>query len=240
MKKALGIIPARYASSRFMGKPLAMIKDKPMIIWVYERAKKAKLLRDVIVATDSYEVQRKVEKYGGNALITFSSHSTGTERIAEVSEKYDDELIVNIQGDEPLISPLIIDKMVEELQDITIDIVTVKEKILDDSYLSPNMVKVITDLKGFAIYFSRSPIPYCRQDNRIYFKHIGVYGFKKQILLNLVKLSPSPLERIENLEQLRAIEYGYKIKVIESPYHTIGVDTPEDIEKIEMELKNAI
>ncbi len=133
MKKALGIIPARYASSRFIGKPLAMIKDKPMIIWVYERAKKAKLLRDVIVATDSHEIQKKVNEYGGNAVITSSSHRTGTERIAEVSEKYEDELVINVQGDEPLISPLIIDKMVEALQDISIDIVTVKEKILDDS-----------------------------------------------------------------------------------------------------------
>jgi 3-deoxy-manno-octulosonate cytidylyltransferase (CMP-KDO synthetase) len=234
--KAVGVIPARFASSRFPGKPLAKIFDKPMIQWVYERASQSKALSEVIIATDHSTIIKACEKFRAKALMTSASHLTGTERVAEVAEGLNAEIIVNIQGDEPLIRPESIDKVISPFyEDDRVQISTLKYAIEGKQELEdPNVVKVIVDKDDYAIYFSRLPIPYQRNavDNFIHYKHIGIYAYKRDILLKLAKLKPSPLEKIEALEQLRFLENGYRIKVIETNYNSFGIDTPEDLKRI--------
>jgi len=237
MKKGLVIIPARYQSTRFPGKPLVLLKDKPLIQHVWERAIMAKNVEKVIVATDHSGIFEKVKEFGGECIMTSPFHKTGTERVAEVAKKFDFEIIVNVQGDEPMIEPELIDKIIEVLNCEKISMASIYEVWDDrDEFLNPNTVKVVMDKDEFALYFSRSPIPYSK-DNSTFFRHVGIYGYKRNILFNLVSFPQTFLELKEGLEQLRAIENGVRIKMIRSDKKTIGVDTPEDLEKIRKVLK---
>ena len=253
----IGIIPARWKSERFEGKVLANIAGKPMIQHVWERAKEAKLLDDIIIATDSEDVIKVVESFGGKAVFTSKDQPSGTDRITEVINPIDVKIVVNIQGDEPLMHPTMIDGLAGALlEDSSIPMATVAKRISDSKDIfNPNVVKVVKDRDGFALYFSRSPIPYVRKDSShhsivdfhswftsgnadkndigYYYKHIGIYAYTKDFLFTYTNLPKSKLEEAEKLEQLRAIENGYKIKVIDTEFDTIGVDTPEDLKKVE-------
>jgi 3-deoxy-manno-octulosonate cytidylyltransferase (CMP-KDO synthetase) len=240
---AVVIIPARYSSTRFPGKPLALLNDKPLIQHVYENSKGSRLASDVIVATDSKRILKKVLSFGGKAVMTSKSHVSGTDRIAEVASGTNYDIIVNVQGDEPLIRPQMIDAVIELLADKRASIGTLAKKIESPKeILDPNVVKVTFDAEGFALYFSRAPIPYHRQEWKnlktltgshfTVYKHIGIYSYRKDVLMKLSRLKPSALEQIEKLEQLRALENGMRIKVGETEFQTIGVDTPEDIERV--------
>jgi 3-deoxy-manno-octulosonate cytidylyltransferase (CMP-KDO synthetase) len=233
--KVIGVIPARFESTRFPGKPLAKILNKPMIQWVYERAKKSKTLDSLIVATDSQLIYNQAKDFGAKVVLTSKEHQSGTSRVAEVVKPLDVEIVVNIQGDEPLISHQAIDEAVNTLiTDPNIYMATLKQKITEESELSnPNVVKVVTDKDGFALYFSRSLIPFVSPPYTSYiYKHIGLYAYRKDFLLKLVHLPTTNLEQTEKLEQLRVLENGYKIKVIKTSYSSIGVDTKEDLEKV--------
>lgn len=240
--KVLGVIPARYASVRFPGKPLAEIIDKPMIQWVYENALKSKLLNDLIVATDDQRIYDAVTKFGGNAQMTESSLRNGTERVAIIAEKHTHDIIVNIQGDEPLIDPNAIDIAIRLLIDDPVpEMATLVKKIKRaEELLNPNFPKVILDSNNIAIYFSRTPIPCCPDCEQyeqwlfqhVYYGHIGLYVYRKKFLMKFISLPESSLEKIEKLEQLRAIENGYKIKAAVVDQAPQGVDTPEDLERI--------
>lgn len=234
--KSIGVIPARYGSTRFEGKPLKNILGKPMIEWVYRRALKAKLDK-VVVATDDIRIYDVVVNFGGEAVMTSANHQTGTDRIAEVAEKYKDyEIIINIQGDEPLIRSEMIDSLIKPfIEDENIVMGTLKHKITDEEEVfNPNVVKVICDKEDFALYFSRSPIPYKRIDNKImYYRHIGIYAYRRNFLEKYTEMVQTPLEKTESLEQLRVLENGYKIKVIETEFEVKGVDTKEDLINIE-------
>lgn len=235
MIKTLGVIPARFGSTRFEGKPLAEINGKTMIEWVYKRACKSNLDK-VIVATDDSRIYEKVIDFGGEAIYTSKEHNTGTDRIAEVAEKLGDyNIIINIQGDEPLIEPEMINSLIEPFKnDKTLKMGTLKHKITNpDEIQNENIVKVATDLYDFALYFSRSAIPFLRTKGNIdYYRHIGIYGYEREFLLKYAKLQQTPLEKSESLEQLRALENGYKIKVINTPFNVKGVDTPKDLEDV--------
>ncbi len=231
--KFLGVIPARYGSTRLKGKPLADINGYPMIEWVYKRAVKSKLDM-VVVATDDERVFQTVKSFGGEVMMTSPTHPNGTSRIAEVAQKYKDfDVIINIQGDEPLIKKEMINSLIEPfIKDETLEMATLKHKLDSmEEIKNPNNVKVITDKDDYAIYFSRSPIPYPRNlDISNYFKHVGIYGYKKKFVISYSNMKETKLEVSESLEQLRAIENGYKIKVLKTPYEIVGVDTKEDLE----------
>jgi len=232
--EAIGVIPARYGSTRFEGKVLKDLCGKPVIQHVYERAKKAKLLDDLIIAADDDRIIKSVEGFGGKAVFTSKSHSTGTDRLTEVVNDIDVRIVVNIQGDEPLINPMVIDDLVRAMQDDpSLAMATVvKKSYSEEEFRSPDVVKAIIDEKNFALYFSRSPIPTLLNPvlNESYFyKHIGIYAYNKDFLFTFKKLPASYLETHEKLEQLRALEHGYRIKVIETKFETVGVDTPEDL-----------
>ena len=226
------IIPARYASTRLPGKPLRDIAGKPMIVRVYERAVQAKRVQGAIVATDDERVRAAVEEHGGRAVMTRADHATGTDRIAEVAKKMTDcDLIINVQGDEPLIDPAVIDALVEPfLSDETLPMATVKTLLMDEMEMAnPNNVKVITDRAGNALYFSRARIPYARSPGAKVYKHVGIYAYRRDFLLAYARMAQTPLERSESLEQLRALENGYRIRVIETDSIFIGVDTEGDL-----------
>lgn len=232
-------IPARYGSTRLDGKPLADIGGKPMVRWVYERAQKAALVDSVTVATDDERIARAVREFGGQAVLTSGSHHSGTDRIAEAAAGCSADVIVNVQGDEPLIEPGMIDAAVRPLvEDPRLVMGTLKTPITDEAeYRDPHAVKVVTDSSGFALYFSRSPIPGAGgapfEDLRgRVFKHIGLYVYRKDFLIKLAGLERTPLESIERLEQLRALENGFRIKVVTTQYNPMSVDTPEDLEKV--------
>lgn len=234
--KILCVIPARYASTRLPGKPLRLIAGAPMIVRVYERAKLSSCVTDVIVATDDERILKAVEEHGGKAMMTRADHKTGTDRLAEVAEHFTDiDVIVNVQGDEPLIDPKLIDNLAKQFEtDKDLQMATVKTEIKnDEDKANPNNVKVVTDKEGYALYFSRSLIPYPRKTGlaKVY-KHIGIYAYKRDFLLKYAKMSSTPLEETESLEQLRALENGYKIKVIETDKEFVGVDTEEDLKKV--------
>ncbi len=237
--KKVGIIPARYASTRLPGKPLADINGKPMIQWVYENSKRANLDR-IIVATDDERVQNAVKNFGGEVVMTSKDHLNGSSRLAEVADKIEADIIVNIQGDEPCISPAVIDRVLEAFEDRKCLMGTLKTKIINKNEIdNPNCVKVITDINNDALYFSRSSIPYNRDGLEInYYKHLGIYAYKKDFLLDYVKMKPTQLELSESLEQLRVLEKGYKIKVLETKEKLVGVDTLEDLERVREILKN--
>lgn len=232
------IIPARHASTRLEGKPLADINGKPMVWRVYERAMAAGLPKEVFVATDDQRIFDAVASLGGRAVMTSASHASGTDRVAEAALSTGAEIIVNLQGDEPLIDPSCIDAAVRPmLDDPEVRISTLKTRITsEDEYLDPNVVKVVTDRRGNALYFSRSPIPCGRTPfNELHSppcKHIGLYVYRREALFEFTRLAPAPLENTEMLEQLRALENGLGIKVVEVDYNPISVDTPEDLEKV--------
>jgi len=242
MKKkmqVLGVIPARYSSTRFPGKPLASIAGKPMIQHVYERAKKASTLNSVLVATDDERILSCVESFGGSSIMTLKDHQTGTDRLAEVANFYPEfDVIVNIQGDEPLIDPETIDMVVNALVSVAnkdIVMASAMTKISEKTANDPNVVKVVTDNKNMALYFSRSKIPFLRgNENSVWQKHIGLYAYKYDFLLKYAKMESTYLENIEKLEQLRALENGYKIAMVDIENDiSIGVDTPEDLKEAE-------
>jgi 3-deoxy-manno-octulosonate cytidylyltransferase (CMP-KDO synthetase) len=236
LKSAIGIIPARYQSTRFPGKPLAHILGKPMIQWVYERASMAKTLKKVIVATDDTRIIEGCHDLGIPVVMTSIDHRSGTDRVAEAAYATDFPLVVNIQGDEPLLEPSTIDGLVEALQDDSVVMASVMTRIVDaDAFVDQNKVKVVVDTAGNALYFSRCPIPSGSAGG--FFLHIGLYGYQREFLFRFCSLGPSPLEKTEKLEQLRALEHGFKIKMIESGPPTLSVDTPQDIIKIENHLK---
>ncbi len=254
MKKAKAkisaVIPARYGSTRFEGKPLADILGKPMIQHVYEGVRQSKLIDEVIVATDDQRIIEAVQSFGGKAIMTSPTHFTGTDRVAEVAKKLRSEIIVNVQGDEPLIKGVIIDNAIRPLlTDESLQISTLITRIEEvRDWLNPHIVKVVVDQKNFALYFSRSPIPFPRDLNigrleshpfgtdrplpKRVFKHIGLYVFRRKFLLHFSKMKPTPLEKLEKLEQLRALENGYRIKTTPVDYEPLSVDTPEDLQKV--------
>ena len=234
--KTLCVIPARYASTRLPGKPLKDIAGMPMICRVYDRASLATRTAKTVVATDDKRIETVVEAHGGHAVMTKKDHPTGTDRLAEVAEKLPDyDLIINVQGDEPLIDPELIDSLAAAFDDDPdLQMATVKTEIADEAeQANPNNVKVVTDKNGYALYFSRSLLPYPRHHLGIpVYKHIGIYAYKRDFLLKYAKLEPTPLERAESLEQLRALENGYRIKVIETTSRFVGVDTEEDLAEV--------
>ncbi|BCR05496.1 3-deoxy-manno-octulosonate cytidylyltransferase [Desulfuromonas versatilis] len=246
--RVTALIPARYASSRFPGKPLAEIAGKPMIQWVYERTSRSALVDRVIVATDDERIRQAVQAFGGEVQMTRSDHPTGTDRLAEVAARIETDIVVNVQGDEPLIDPRMIDMAVEPLTtDPSIPMGTLKTPIASvEEFLNPNVVKVVTDREGFALYFSRAPIPHPRDfadglqeqfQELQACKHIGLYVYRRDFLLAYPGLPVTPLENLEKLEQLRALEHGHKIRVVETSLSSLGVDTPEDLEKVREYLK---
>lgn len=231
----LCVIPARYASTRLPGKPLADIAGKPMIQRVYERAAQATIPTAVLVATDHPLVEEAVKGFGGCVMMTSADHPTGTDRLAEVAESYADaDVIINVQGDEPLIAPDIIDRLAMLFaDDDTLQMATVITKLDERDASDPNAVKAVTDLKGNALYFSRSLIPYPRVAGKApVYKHIGIYAYRRDFLLAYAKMAPTPLEQAESLEQLRALENGYTIRTIFTDHEFIGIDTREDLERI--------
>ena len=245
------VIPSRYASTRFPGKPLADLCGKPMIQWVYERSALCESVDRVIVATDDNRIARAVESFGGDVVMTRSDHPTGTDRLAEVAAGLDDELIVNVQGDEPLIDPVMIEAAVAPLlADASIPMGTLKTPLTSmDEFVNPNVVKVVTDRQGFALYFSRAPIP-CPRDfsddlekrwpELATAKHVGLYVYRREFLLQYPHLQATPLETQECLEQLRALEHGYRIRVAETNLVGQGVDTPEDLERVKVLLTTSL
>lgn len=229
------VIPARYASTRLPGKPLADIAGKPMIQRVYEQVSKAKKPALVVVATDDQRVFDKVESFGGMALMTQPNHPTGTDRLAEVASHHQDiDVIINVQGDEPLIDADVIDQLADLfLEDADLQMATVGSPLLEEEYDEPSAVKVICNKRGDAMYFSRSLIPYPRHAFiNPPMKHVGIYAYRRQFLLDYAKMDPTPAEETESLEQLRALENGYAIRVIKTDKRFVGVDTPEDLERV--------
>lgn len=233
--KIIAVIPARYDSQRFPGKPLALINGKPMIQWVYEQTKKVELIKDVYVATDDKRIFDSVVSFGGLAIMT-GECSCGTDRIYEAGKDIDADIVLNVQGDEPMINPQMIEEVLSAFEDESVLMATLKKRIDNSEDLNnPNVVKVITDYNNDAIYFSRYPIPYMRNEFEEYivYKHIGMYAYKKDFMKTFVELPKSFLEKSESLEQLRCLENGFKIRVIETNGETIGVDTPEQLKAVE-------
>ncbi|MBP2638354.1 MAG: kdsB [Firmicutes bacterium] len=231
----LCVIPARYSSTRLPGKPLSLIAGKPMIERVYEQAKKAKRPSKVLVATDHELVYQAVEGFGGQVMMTSADHPTGTDRLAEVAAKHPEaDIIINVQGDEPLIAPEVIDLLAGAFDDEPeLSMATLMTEMDKNEYNLPSAVKVVTDLNGYALYFSRSLVPFPRNTSQLpVYKHIGIYAYRREFLLNYAALKPTLLEQTESLEQLRALEHGYKIKVLKTDFTSIGVDTPEDLDKV--------
>jgi len=244
--KISAIIPARYQSTRLPGKPLALIAGEPMIRWVYERARRARYVHEVWVATDDEKIYQAVKGFGGNCRMTASYHPSGTDRIAELARTMDWDIVINVQGDEPLIDPQMIDQVVESLQDDeSVSVSTLKRKItVAADIINPNVVKVITDQHDYALYFSRAPIPYCRSLWQSFeeidagpvpegmFKHVGLYGYRRNFLMHITSLPPTTLETAERLEQLRILEHGFRISVKTTDKDSIGVDSPDDLERV--------
>ena len=262
MQRAVVVIPARFDSARFPGKPLAVLKGKPLIQRVYEQILSASLVNDILVATDDKRIFEAVVGFGGKAVMTSREHVCGTDRITEAAKDIDCDIIVNVQGDEPLIRPQMVDEVIMLMEDEKASIGTLAARIKRaDEVMDPNVVKVVFNEKGYALYFSRFPIPYQAglffrvegmldadyfelDTGSIYygrsfieqytlFKHIGIYAYRKSVLLDFSKLQQTRLEKIEKLEQLRALENGITIKVKETEFETIGVDTPDDLKKAE-------
>lgn len=240
--KIVGIIPARYQSSRFPGKPLAMILGKPMIQWVYEKVKLVEEISDVYVATDDQRIFDTVASFGGKAVMT-GQCACGTDRVYQACKDIDCDVVLNIQGDEPMIKTEMIRDLISAFNDPSVYMATLKKEITEQKDIdNPNIAKLITNVNNNAIYFSRSTIPYNRDGIKDvkYYKHIGVYGYTKDFLEKFVSLPQSSFEKAEQLEQLRAIENGYSIRVIETQHQSIGVDLPEHIGVIEEELQKEL
>jgi 3-deoxy-manno-octulosonate cytidylyltransferase (CMP-KDO synthetase) len=236
--RIVGVVPARYASSRFPGKALADLAGKPMVQHVVERAARATLLDEVLVATDDERIAEAVRRFGGRVCMTLPTHPSGTDRIAEAVRDMACDLVVNIQGDEPLIEPGVIDQAVTPLAgDASIGMGTLARPMGVAEAADPAKVKVVVDRQGFALYFSRARIPYLRDDapppsERPYLLHMGLYVYRRETLLTLAGLPPTPLEERERLEQLRALENGIRIRVAVTEHQSFGVDTPADLERV--------
>ncbi len=236
--RVVAVIPARYGSSRFPGKPLAMIAGKPMIRRVVERAQAAKLVDEVIVATDDRRIFDAVQAFGGRAVMTSPDHPSGTDRIAEAVKGVEADLVVNVQGDEPLIPPRVIDALVAKMRESGSEMGTVAVTLDPKSaeFANPNIVKAVVDISGRALYFSRATVPFQRADGEGVpaLWHWGIYAYRRDFLEQFVKWPQSPLEKCEKLEQLRALEHGARIQVLtETESWSIGVDVPEDVAKVE-------
>jgi 3-deoxy-manno-octulosonate cytidylyltransferase (CMP-KDO synthetase) len=239
----LAVIPARQASSRFPGKPLTVISGRPMIQHVVEGVRRSRLISRVVVATDAAAIKDAVAAFGGEAILTRPDHRTGTDRVAEVAAHLRAAIYVNVQGDEPLIDPGAIDALVAAmLEDETVQVATACAAIAKPGdIMDPNIVKVVRDFDGNALYFSRAPIPWVRdRDDTIaarHWKHLGLYGHRREALLDFPTLPPGELERLEQLEQLRWLENDYRIRVVETEYDAISVDVPADVERVEKVLR---
>lgn len=237
--KVLAVIPARHGSSRFPGKPLVNIAGKPMIQHVVERVQRAQSVSQVVVATDEAAIQDAVQGFGGEAILTRRDHATGTDRVAEAAVHLPADIYVNVQGDEPLIDPGTVDALVAAmLEDETVQIAGPCVAIAHaKDIMDPNITKVVRDFDGNALYFSRAPIPWVRdRDESVaarHWKHIGMYAFRRDALLDFPTLPPGELERLEQLEQLRWLENGYRIRIVETEYDAISVDVPADVERVE-------
>jgi 3-deoxy-manno-octulosonate cytidylyltransferase (CMP-KDO synthetase) len=232
----VAVIPARFASTRLPGKPLADIDGRPMIEHVYRRVSASPIVSEVIVATDDLRIATRVHEFGGHVRLT-KAHETGTDRLAEVAATLDCDIVVNVQGDEPLIDPGSIAEAVAPFaQDSSVMISTLFRRITHPTELTnPNIVKVVVDRGGFALYFSRAAIPHLRDPRGGWpplYKHVGLYAYRRSALMVLASLEPTPLERAESLEQLRALEHGIRIKAVETRFDSFGVDTPEDLEQV--------
>ena len=237
--KVLVVIPARHASSRFPGKPLALIAGKPMIQHVVERVRIAKLPSRVVVATEDQRIKEAVEKFGGEAMLTRHDHRTGTDRVAEVAAHLPADIYINVQGDEPLINPGTLDAVAAAMaEDESIQLATPCSAITQQNeIMDPNVVKVVQDFEANALYFSRAPIPWVRDTGSAvaasHWKHIGLYGYRRDALLEYPTLPPGELERVEQLEQLRWLENGFRIHMVETEYDAVSVDVPADVERVE-------
>ena len=258
----LAIIPARYGSVRFPGKPLATLQGKPVIQHVYEQVAKAARVDDVVVATDDDRIREAVERCEGRVVMTSADIQSGTDRAADVARGSTASIIINVQGDEPLVQPEMVDQLAVFLEEHgAVPMASLMTPLArSDAFANPNVVKVVVDRDGFALYFSRAPIPYLREDlagsrlkaegsrqapwppgqspQRAY-KHLGIYGYQRHFLLQFPHLEPTPLEQSERLEQLRALEHGYRIKPLETAHDTIGIDTPDDLRRVEALLAGA-
>lgn len=240
--RTIAVIPARFRSQRLPGKPLAELLGKTLVERVYERARAARRVDDVLVATDDERIVRAVERFGGRAVMTSPEHPSGTDRVAEAVAGRDADWVVNVQGDEPLLAPEAIDQALEAADSASTStpaasMISLMRPLTDpDALRDPNVVKVVTDARGFALYFSRSPIPFSscepREASVKSFEHVGLYVYPKPVLMKLVSLPPSPLERAEKLEQLRALEHGIPVRMVETDYESLSVDTAEDLERV--------
>jgi 3-deoxy-manno-octulosonate cytidylyltransferase (CMP-KDO synthetase) len=234
----IAVVPARYNSSRLPGKPLLAIAGRPLIQHVYERAARVAGIGRVIVATDDERIKAAVEAFGGEAVMTSPDHRSGTDRLAEVAARIPGDLVVNVQGDEPLIEPAMIAAALGPFVDSDVQMSTLRRRLDSrDEWRDPNVVKVVVDARGDALYFSRAPIPWGReaQENfasRDTFKHIGLYVYRREFLLRIAALPQTPLEHAEALEQLRVLEHGYRIRTVETTLDSIGVDTPADLARV--------
>lgn len=239
--RCVGVIPARWAATRFEGKILAPLAGKPMIQHVWERARQCASLQDVWIACDDARIEQAAKEFGAKVMMTSPDHASGTDRIAQAVALIDVDVVVNIQGDEPLIKCGIVDQLVNVLiEDSTVPMATVVKAIISEAdFQNPNVVKVVLNAQQQAMYFSRASIPYPRggQSGAWGYKHLGLYAYRKDFLLKLTQLPPSKLEQLEKLEQLRVLEAGYAIKTVLTTEETIGVDTPEDLEKVRVLLQ---
>lgn len=242
---AIAVIPARLGSTRLSEKVLRYIDGKPMVQHVWERAKKADRLSDVIVACDDPRIMDCVNGFGGKAVLTGKDHVNGTSRVAEVAAETEADVFINVQGDEPMINPNSINQLVEAFErDASVEAVTLAvRKTEKTAYEDPNIVKVVVSDKGDALYFSRAPIPHYRdssEEDFFYFKHMGVYGYRKEFLLNFVSWEPTRLEQKEKLEQLRILEKGFKMRIIEVQDDSLSVDTAQDLKEVEKKIKDQL
>jgi len=232
----VAVIPARYAATRFPGKLMQMLGKKPIIRHVYDNTVATGLFKDVLIVTDSDIIYKEIKENGGEAIMSKKKHESGSDRIAEAVAEMNVDIIVNVQGDEPFIKKEPLEKLVRLFNEPDVQVASLMRRISKEEAGNPNNVKVVTDRSGYALYFSRSIIAYQRDErtNTGYFLHVGVYAYKKDVLMNFTKWPQSSLEKIEKLEQLRYLENGIKIKMAETDYNNIAIDTPEDLEKAKL------
>jgi len=232
----VAVIPARYAATRFPGKLMQMLGKKPIIRHVYDNTVATGLFKDVLIVTDSDIIYKEIKENGGEAIMSKKKHESGSDRIAEAVAEMNVDIIVNVQGDEPFIKKEPLEKLVRLFNEPDVQVASLMRRISKEEAGNPNNVKVVTDRSGYALYFSRSIIPYQRDErtNTGHFLHVGVYAYKKDVLMNFTKWPQSSLEKIEKLEQLRYLENGIKIKMAETDYNNIAIDTPEDLEKAKL------
>ncbi len=241
--RVVAVIPSRYRSTRLPGKPLAIIDGRPMVEHVWRRASDARSVDAVVVATDDEQIARVVDGFGGTAVMTARDHATGTDRLAEVAAALTCDLILNVQGDEPLITSTAIDEAISPLLANTGELMGTLRKRIDDpaDLNNPSIVKLVIDHQGHALYFSRSPLPFVRPGQPVptMWRHLGLYVYRRTFLLDIARLPQTPLELAEGLEQLRVLEHGFRIATVETTADTIGVDTPEDLELVRRRLAGA-